>query len=369
MKLHEYVDIDLLDYALEHGYVRQQKNAFETLAILNYTPKAQYEKRWDDATLKCRGLIYDLSTQEIVAQPFPKFFNYGEVDRGMLPDGPIRVQEKMDGSLGILYIEPITGVLFIATRGSFTSPQAQHATRLLWDRYPDFRPLAGCTYLFEIIYPENRIVVDYGDANDLVLLDVLLDEHSLLSDEYIRQGNDGGWSGPVAETYPFESLTDVLKAPERANCEGFVVRFEKTGDRVKVKYEEYVRLHRIVTNVSTTVVWEMLSTGADFSQILDNVPDEFYRWVKKQVASLHTDYSRVTSVAWDVYSQVIRQNVHYWPTREQDPKGHRKAFAKAIQDSDLKGLLFAIYDDRSTDEMVWKMIKPKHATPSALESV
>jgi hypothetical protein len=39
--------------------------------------------------------------------------------------------------------------------------------------------------------------------------------------------------------------------------EGFVVRFSN-GERMKIKGEEYLRLHKIMTNLSTTGVWEVL---------------------------------------------------------------------------------------------------------------
>ena len=87
-----------------------------------------------------------------------------------LPNEPFEVYEKLDGSLGILYWlgdEP-----YIATRGSFESPQAQIATELL--RAYDLSGLdRRRTYLFEIIYPENRIVVNYDDRRELVLLAII----------------------------------------------------------------------------------------------------------------------------------------------------------------------------------------------------
>lgn len=58
----------------------------------------------------------------------------------------------------------------IATRGSFTSEQAGHATAVLHTCYPRFEPPEGLTVLFEIVYPGNRIIVDYCDTDDLVLL-------------------------------------------------------------------------------------------------------------------------------------------------------------------------------------------------------
>ncbi|HRF99146.1 MAG TPA: hypothetical protein PLZ51_28235, partial [Aggregatilineales bacterium] len=74
---------------------------------------------------------------------------------------------KMDGSLGILY--RWQGAYYIATRGNFDSDQAIWATIFLRTHY-DLHNLADeYTLLFEIIYPDNRIVVNYGQRQDLVL--------------------------------------------------------------------------------------------------------------------------------------------------------------------------------------------------------
>ncbi len=73
----------------------------------------------------------------------------------------------MDGSLGIVFW--YEGKWILATRGSFTSDQAIKGAEILKKYNTDimFRHLTFC---FEIIYKNNRIVVDYGDDEKLVLL-------------------------------------------------------------------------------------------------------------------------------------------------------------------------------------------------------
>ena len=134
--------------------------------------------------------------------------------------------------------------------------------------------------MFEILYPENRIVVDYGNKKELVLLAVI--------------ETPTGYEVPYQSVLPtyskyfavvkkhdltINNLTD-LKKLEEDNREGFVVRFED-GMRVKVKFCEYVRLHGILTNVSNLVVWEHLKNNYNFDELLDRVPDEFYDWLTK----------------------------------------------------------------------------------------
>ena len=166
------MDKDLLQSMLEQKLVSVQKHPHTDLFIYNYSPLVQYQKLWNEITLMTRGLILD-KEMNIVARPFKKFFNLEEHSPGEIPNEAFDVFNKEDGSLGILYW--INDKPAIATRGSFSSDQALHATQLLRDRYGHtFDSLdREHTYLFEIIYPENRIVVNYGDLDDLILLAVI----------------------------------------------------------------------------------------------------------------------------------------------------------------------------------------------------
>jgi len=98
------------------------------IRIFNYTQTVQFSKAWDDVTRQCRGLILNVKTGEVLARPFPKFFNYGEhiQNAWTIPDEVPIISEKLDGSLGILY--SLNGKSWIATRGSFMSDQAIWAT-------------------------------------------------------------------------------------------------------------------------------------------------------------------------------------------------------------------------------------------------
>ncbi len=112
------MDKQLLNEMIEKKYVSKKKHPVKDIFIYNYTKNAQYEWLWNEATKKCRGLIMD-SGDNIIANPFEKFFNLEELDakEQPIPNEPFDVYEKVDGSLGILYW--INDVPAIATRGSF----------------------------------------------------------------------------------------------------------------------------------------------------------------------------------------------------------------------------------------------------------
>lgn len=151
---------DIINAYLDKKLISMQKHPDTDLYILNYTPKCQYDKLWDGFTKQCRGLIID-DKGNIKARPFSKFFNIEEHQPEEIPNEPFIVTVKEDGSLGITYW--IGNKPFIATRGSFTSPQAIKANEMIKEKYSNnfnniIKYKDEFTFLWEIIFKENRIV-------------------------------------------------------------------------------------------------------------------------------------------------------------------------------------------------------------------
>lgn len=366
--IHRLFDVNDLELELQAGFVRERRHPHDPdLTIFNYTEKAQYEKHWTSVTMQCRGLIVNNVTEEVIAAPWPKFFNLGEHDPDSWALGtPVYAQDKMDGSLGILYPGPDGWA--IATRGSFESEQAIHATQVLKDRYTthDFVPLPGLTYLFEIIYPGNRIVLDYGDTDDLVLLDVLetATGRSVALDEppsfYAH-----GWPGPVVKHLPAATLGEALDLPDRKNAEGLVLTFPGDGMKLKVKQEDYVRLHKIVTGLNERVVWEHLAAHEGrIDQLLMVVPDEFHEWVRQVADGLLEQHEVVQGRAHDAYHWLVAD------LDEEHGTGawERKDFAlRALDLEDLRPYMFQMLDGRDISAAIWKTLRPQGDTKSLLD--
>lgn len=344
MKLADLFDLDALEKAIADGNVRVQTHPDDAdLRIYNYTEQAQWSRTWDEVTTQCRGLI--VRGDEVIARPWPKFFNYGEHPEGSLDlAAPVEVTDKLDGSLGILYEAP--DGLAIATRGSFTSEQAIHATRILRERYADVSFIDGRTYLFEIIYPSNRIVVDYGDMDDLVFLGAVDIE-------------DGHTTGPLmapigmlaTTAFPYRSLADALAAPPRANAEGLVVRF-LSGLMVKVKQDDYVALHRIITGLNERVVWEYVGEHGSADGLLQGLPEEFQPWVRDVETRLLKRAGEIAAGAALEHKRISESLPSGWT---------RKDFADKAVKSEYRPWLFMLLDGRDIWSSVWASLKPSGA--------
>lgn len=352
---------------IDKGMLMRQKHPDFDYYIYNYTPEVQFKKLWNDTLMACRGLILD-ENNNIIARPFTKFFNYSELGpsaKGTLNKRVEQVYDKMDGSLGIMYPHPNGEDYSIASRGSFTSEQALFATNLLHTKYKDWKKFITCprkpfTMIFEIIYPENRIVVNYNDMKDIVLLGC--------KDNETGEDMPGVFVPKEGNTFPFvkrfselENLTmdELVERVEshtgyEGNREGYVVKF-RNGSRVKLKYPEYIRLHRIMTDMTEKRVLEAVREGPLPKEMLDNIPDECYDWLKEVEARFRGEYKRI--------KEVCMTHMHSCRLRQSYPKDtakwSRKEWALEFLKTDYASVLFNMLDEKPYEKLIWDKIQPK----------
>lgn len=233
------------------------------LTLYCYTGAAVYDRVWTPWTLAARGLVLDEARGRIVATPFPKFFNLGERD-DPVPALPFHVYDKLDGSLIVIFHDGSRWRC--ATKGSFASDQARIAEAML-------EPSAltpGVTYLAELIGPSNRIVARYP-SDKLVMLG------AYGPDGYER---DDWREVPGWESAPVRQFASILDIADRARAlpmdeEGFVVRFSN-GYRLKIKGDEYRRIHAMICRLSPLTVWEAMQADDDLEAFRRELPEEFW---------------------------------------------------------------------------------------------
>ncbi|UUU38555.1 AAA family ATPase [Streptomyces sp. NBC_00162] len=390
LTLHDILPAQALADSIDAGYVTRKSHPELPLSIYTYTRTAQYERVWNQVTTRCRGLVADDTTGAIVALPLPKFFNVGEHESGQpyapaLPDEPFEVYDKVDGSLAVVF--HYADRWRVASKGSFISAQATWAQRLLDTRdTAALRP--GTTYLAEILYPQNRIVVDYGNRRDLVLLAAF--------------GADGTevplaeaaphWQGigSVVTVWPAMPLDELIALTESntlpggaaangTDAEGFVLRFA-SGVRAKAKLSEYVRLHKVLTGVNERDIWRghgiqrfaglpakqlaqglnctvadiEASGGKPLDALLEQVPDEFDTWVREVIDRLEGEAARHEQAIDEAYAGLVHL------------AGDRGAFARAVrelEDREIRPAMFMRLDGRPTELTTWRHVRPETGDP------
>jgi RNA ligase len=348
-----YLPYTVLQPYLDDGLISEQIHPDAAhIRIYNYTPRCQYEGAWGDVTLRCRGIILDTLHECVIANCMPKFFNYEEHLAKQLPfpnETPI-ITEKVDGSMGQLYW--LHGEPWIATRGSFMSEQAQWATA--WFRrnfqYGFFREADGITHIFEIVYKANRIVVDYNFEG----LVYLASRDTATGREVL----DYPLPPEVRRAARIDAADySTLRTLEAPNAEGFVALYPESGVRVKYKFAEYKRLHKLLTGLSEKEVWELLSTGADLDAYMQNVPDEFFQWFEVTKNNLLTAFQYIWSIVDKEWLGILAYMRNNGYTQERN----RKEIALEILKQTYPKMLFAQLDGRRFDDNIWKLIKPQGA--------
>ena len=78
-------------------------------------------------------------------------------------------------------------------------------------------------------------------------------------------------------------------------------------------------------------------------KILEDIPDEFYTWVKEVQQRLSTHYQEIEHAAKDYFKDL----------------GDRKVNALFYQQFQYPAILFKMLDKSDYSDIIWKLVKPK----------
>lgn len=291
--------------------------------------------------------MYQVSPRRLVAQAFPKFFNMGELavskQRNLLKKTDYTCYEKLDGSLGILYY--YDGEWQVNTRGSFSSEQAIEAKKMIDEQYFFKEYRTHFTLLVEIIYPENRIIIDYKDQRKLVLLAGYNPSSKVELDRTLLEEISRMTGMPLVKEYKktFDEMFEFRKSND-LTIEGYVVRFAN-GERVKIKSKRYLNIARVLSNLTPLALWKCMENGKVRNKDLEQVPEEFQKEIQQIVYKLQMNYlflsQEIYNEFWNVYGN------------------SRKKIG--LSDAKHKGAIFSILDDKldKLDNYIMKQIRPK----------
>jgi hypothetical protein len=232
---------------------------------------------------ECRGIILDEANDwEIVAQGFTKFFNHGEPGAPNIDWDTAKVQEKVDGSLCLVYA--YQGAWNVATTGTpdasgNVNGEVTTFAEYFWNTYLEDQvrlPEADCgaCFMFELTGPLNRIVVQH-DKPTLTLLGARrlnfdgAPEISARDADYIFDLNSR-----IVREFPLQTLQDVLGSMETMRPlqqEGYVV-VDKWWRRIKVKHPGYIALHHLKSGLSDKSFVDTIRKGEEL-EVASSFPE------------------------------------------------------------------------------------------------
>jgi RNA ligase len=279
------------------------RKVYGHLELFDYSRQCMFERNWNEFTKISRGLILDVENQKIAALPFPKFFNYGE-ETYHLPELDFVATEKYDGSMGIIFFDTESNEWKFSTRGSMESDQAEWMKEYFFNNIDHKSLPQDCTYLCEIIYPQNRVVVDYHGKYFLVLLAIY---DNLCGLEYGYSCVEWGaeqWGFEKSVAYSFANFDELLANVEHwgLDHEGVVVCFSN-GYRVKVKADEYCRVHKILSTFSPLSIWESMMNCDNLEGIKKELPEEYWKEFDEYVLTFQQKYDTIIEKAENLYQK------------------------------------------------------------------
>lgn len=273
----------LADLQSAYGITAKRHGEYPNLVFLKYNQITS--PLGEPIVQQCRGIILDESDDwRVVSYPFDKFFNYGEPNAAAIDWSAARVFEKLDGSLMTLYW--YRGDWRVASNGlPDASGRANDLpisfAELFWKVWKDSGyelpqpPRAddgpGTSYLFELMTPHNRIVVQHSESR-LVFIGC-----RDLSDMCERDPQLVAQSHPTWQTIqslPIGTLADCLEAAQKLrgiDGEGFVVRDDQFR-RIKVKSPQYVALAHLKDTLSPRSMLEIIRKN-ESAEFLNYFPE------------------------------------------------------------------------------------------------
>lgn len=261
----------------------------------------QLESDFSNPIVKeCRGLIIDKQTLEPVALSFKKFW---EVEVEELADdidwNSARVQTKCDGSKILVFYNEYKQEWQYTTSGNINAYEAKigdfdltfgelFEKALANNNYTkegfELNLIKNYCYTFELVAPENRVVVKY-DKPDLYFIGVR-DCDIFEEIKPIDYNNRFGFLIKTPKEYPLNTLEDCIKATEQMtyNEEGYVV-VDKNWHRIKIKSpawkmashlkgEDTLSKRRILEIIEADTQEEMLKIFPEYKEYFDDMENK-----------------------------------------------------------------------------------------------
>lgn len=306
----------------------------DTYMLLKYS---QIESDFSKKIVKeCRGIILDKESLKVVAFPFTKFFNYGQVEAAKINWKGARVLDKIDGSLISLWYD--RGEWHWSTSGNINASKTEFSLPDLvqlkcsmktWkeliesaDNYGDIQwenLNKNCTYMFELVSPYTKIVIPYPYTR----LHHLATRNNIT---YQEEEQDIGIVKP--KSYPIETLEDCVYAAEHLSkeYEGFVV-VDKNYHRIKIKNPTYLMMHKMANNNQVTL-------KAILALLKSNDHEEFLSYFPEYVST----FNKVQEVLTQYEQEMVADAEYY--KRLKNTMTRKDLATKIAKNSSWKDYVF-----------------------------
>lgn len=295
----------------------------------------------------------------VVTRPFDRFFNEGEDCADPIDLSSTRIMEELDGSLIIAYSYNNTWQIATSSLPDATGSVQSENVNNSWEIQPDVRSLfPTCfadyfkqvarltsdifdqpvdnhewTYLFELMGPLNRVVVDYPYPK-IVLLGA---RHSsgieLTAEQAQRQL---GQPFQIVQTFSITNVKDLLASFSNMHPfeqEGYV-GCDAQFNRRKFKNPKYVAWHHVRGSLTTRAFVDVVrsSESDEFCASFKSFGD-----IVRQIKDIQHRYLSLISST----DQTFKMYTHL---------SSRKDFAMQVKHLSNSGALFYLWQNKTSSE-------------------
>lgn len=322
---------------------------------------------------EARGIIFCATTGKVLARRYHKFFNLGEkvecaADKVDFTQHHV-ILEKLDGSM-ITPFKTADGVLRWGTKMGETDVAGP--AKAFADNHPAYITFAtdmiskDFTPIFEWCSRKQRIVIDYPE--DRLVLTAVRDNLSGRYVSYAQLVNLAkdydldvvkAMDGNVKNVHEFIAMVRALK-----NLEGFVIRFD-TGHMIKVKADEYVKIHRAK---------ELISFEKDlWAIILDEQLDDLLPLLEQEDQDRLSEFASNLNAAVLAKASELKAKIDAWiQVHGSDQKKFAVEFVNTSESgftANERGLLFKIKAGKNEVDVVREYVRSQCNTATNIESV
>ena len=288
------------------------------------TPDEFWDK-YDGFYLECRSVVIDIKENRLVVTPFKKFRNLNECEETSIENISKRIKDvkcvefsdKLDGSMqAVRYYNDSIIMCGSTSLNPESSWRLKDGYKMLFNRagYIDLimdNPLL--TFIFEYISMKDAHVVVYSKEQEgLYLIGI---RNSVTGEEYSYadvKAYAEKYSVPSTAIFD-KTLDDVIKEldDKKSNeAEGFVVNID--GYKVKIKYNDYVNMHRV------------LSESSSINLVIKNIADGTFDDMISKVPTAYKD--RVMKTANVVFKYIHNTELEIKDYFDKAPKDNKKEF-------------------------------------------
>lgn len=237
----------------------------------------------------CRSTVIDLINDELVIAPFKKFFNINQLeecsyehvsalcDKAIKNNKSVEFSNKLDGSMMCcrFYNDTyfMSSSLSIDKNNSWRLDDGYNMLVSNKNLMNMIRNNPTKTHIFEYISLKDAHIVKYDKSQEGLYLIGLVDNYTGRESSYkdiIDYANKYNVLTTCVYDKNIHTILNELNDKQSDKAEGFVINID--GEKFKLKYNDYVKMHRVLSAISSPNLTIEMIANDKFDDYISKVP-------------------------------------------------------------------------------------------------